>query len=143
MTYNLTFSAGFAGTKQIYMQAADNTGVIEAWHQIGDVESVSGIEARNAVGLVDSVTLGAESRTALGSVTGDAANSILGDHLDLRIPRSNQVPDLDNAGVIGSLHVDLFRAGKPGRESQVVCHRKVRSARRAAGTRAVQGALAV
>jgi hypothetical protein len=34
VTYNLTFSAGFAGAKQIYMQAADNAGVIEVWHQI-------------------------------------------------------------------------------------------------------------
>jgi hypothetical protein len=34
VTYNLTFTAGFAGTKQIYMQAADNTGIIEVWHLI-------------------------------------------------------------------------------------------------------------
>jgi hypothetical protein len=34
VTYNLTFSGGFAGTKQIYMQAVDNTGVIEVWHQM-------------------------------------------------------------------------------------------------------------
>jgi len=35
VTFNLTFSAGFAGTKQIYMQAADDTGNIEAWHLMG------------------------------------------------------------------------------------------------------------
>jgi photosystem II stability/assembly factor-like uncharacterized protein len=35
VTYSLTFSAGFAGTKQIYMQGVDNTGVIEVWHQMG------------------------------------------------------------------------------------------------------------
>jgi hypothetical protein len=34
VTYNLTFSAGFAGTKQIYMQAVDASGVIEVWHQM-------------------------------------------------------------------------------------------------------------
>jgi hypothetical protein len=34
VTYNLTFSAGFAGIKPIYMQAADNNSVIEVWHQI-------------------------------------------------------------------------------------------------------------
>ena len=34
VTYNLTFAPGFAGNKQIYMQAVDNTGVIEVWHQI-------------------------------------------------------------------------------------------------------------
>jgi hypothetical protein len=35
VTYSLTFSAGFAGTKKIYMQGVDNTGVIEVWHQMG------------------------------------------------------------------------------------------------------------
>jgi hypothetical protein len=35
VTYNLDFSAGFAGTKQVYMQAVDNNGVIEVWHQMG------------------------------------------------------------------------------------------------------------
>ena len=35
ITYNLTFSAGFVGAKQIYMEAADNAGVIEVWHQMG------------------------------------------------------------------------------------------------------------
>lgn len=35
ITYNLSFSAGFAGAKQIYMQTADNTGIIEVWHQMG------------------------------------------------------------------------------------------------------------
>src|SRR5437764_15493036 len=35
VTYNLTFSPGFAGTKQIYMQAADDYSTIEVWHQIG------------------------------------------------------------------------------------------------------------
>ena len=35
VTYNLTFAPGFAGTKQIYMQAVDNTGVIEVWHLMG------------------------------------------------------------------------------------------------------------
>jgi hypothetical protein len=35
VTYNLDFSAGFAGTKQIFMQAVDNTGIIEVWHQMG------------------------------------------------------------------------------------------------------------
>jgi hypothetical protein len=35
ITYNLDFSAGFAGTKKIFMQPVDNTGVIEVWHQMG------------------------------------------------------------------------------------------------------------
>jgi hypothetical protein len=35
VTYNLTFSVSFAGTKQIYMQTVDNAGVIEVWHQRG------------------------------------------------------------------------------------------------------------
>lgn len=35
VTYKLTFAAGFAGTKKIFMQAVDNTGVIEVWHQMG------------------------------------------------------------------------------------------------------------
>ena len=35
ITYNLTFSAGFTGTKQTYLQAVDNNGVIEVWHQMG------------------------------------------------------------------------------------------------------------
>jgi hypothetical protein len=34
VTYNLTFSGSFSGTKQVYMQAVDNTGAIEVWHQI-------------------------------------------------------------------------------------------------------------
>src|SRR6202035_4703354 len=34
VTYNLTFSGSFAGTKQIYMQAADVFSVIENWHQM-------------------------------------------------------------------------------------------------------------
>jgi hypothetical protein len=35
VSYNLDFSASSAGTKQIFMQAVDNTGVIEVWHQMG------------------------------------------------------------------------------------------------------------
>jgi len=35
VTFNLTFSAGFAGTRQIYMQAADDTNNIEVWHLMG------------------------------------------------------------------------------------------------------------
>jgi len=35
VTYNLTLAAGFTGAKQSYMQAVDNTGVIEVWHKIG------------------------------------------------------------------------------------------------------------
>ena len=35
ITYNLDFSAAFAGTKKAFMQAVDNTGVIEVWHQVG------------------------------------------------------------------------------------------------------------
>jgi hypothetical protein len=35
ITYNLTFAAGFAGTKQIYMQAGDAAGNIEVWHNAG------------------------------------------------------------------------------------------------------------
>jgi hypothetical protein len=35
ITYNLDFSAGFAGLKKMFMQAFDNTGVIEVWHQMG------------------------------------------------------------------------------------------------------------
>jgi len=35
ITYNLDLSAGFAGLKKVFMQAVDNTGVIEVWHQMG------------------------------------------------------------------------------------------------------------
>jgi hypothetical protein len=35
ITYNLEFSAGFSGTKKLFMQAVDNSGVIEVWHQLG------------------------------------------------------------------------------------------------------------
>jgi len=35
ITYALHFARGFAGTKQIYMQAADTAGVIEVWHNMG------------------------------------------------------------------------------------------------------------
>jgi hypothetical protein len=34
ITYSLEFSAGFAGSKKIFMQAVDNTGVIEAWRHM-------------------------------------------------------------------------------------------------------------
>jgi hypothetical protein len=34
VTYNLDFAVAFAGTKQIFMQAVDSTGVIEVWHQM-------------------------------------------------------------------------------------------------------------
>ena len=33
ITYNLSFTVGFVGPKQIYMQAADDTLSIEVWHQ--------------------------------------------------------------------------------------------------------------
>lgn len=35
ITYNLSFSAGFSGTKKIFMQPVDNTGVIQVWRQMG------------------------------------------------------------------------------------------------------------
>jgi len=35
VTYNLTFSAAFAGPKKLFMQAVDNSGVIEVWRQMG------------------------------------------------------------------------------------------------------------
>lgn len=35
VTYTLEFTAGFAGTKQVYMQAVDSAGVIEVWHHMG------------------------------------------------------------------------------------------------------------
>jgi glucose/arabinose dehydrogenase len=35
VTYNLEFSFAFTGTKKIFMQAVDNAGVIELWHQMG------------------------------------------------------------------------------------------------------------
>jgi hypothetical protein len=35
VTYKLDFSGGFTGTKQVFMQAVNNTGVIEVWHLMG------------------------------------------------------------------------------------------------------------
>ena len=35
VNYNLSFTAGFAGSKHVYMQAADSAGNIEAWHNEG------------------------------------------------------------------------------------------------------------
>jgi hypothetical protein len=35
ITYNLQFKSSFAGAKQVYMQAVDQTGVIEVWHKTG------------------------------------------------------------------------------------------------------------
>ncbi len=32
-TYNLSFAGSFTGARQIYMQAVDQTGIIEVWHQ--------------------------------------------------------------------------------------------------------------
>ncbi len=33
ITYKLTFTGGFTGAKRIYMQAVDQAGIIEVWHQ--------------------------------------------------------------------------------------------------------------
>ncbi len=33
ITYNLSFTGGFTGARQIYVQAVDQTGIIEVWHQ--------------------------------------------------------------------------------------------------------------
>jgi hypothetical protein len=35
ITYNLSFSGGFTGTNQIYMQTVDTIGTNEVWHTIG------------------------------------------------------------------------------------------------------------
>ncbi len=34
ITYNLSFTGSFTGARQIYMQAVDQTSIIEVWHQI-------------------------------------------------------------------------------------------------------------
>ncbi len=36
ITYNLSFTGSFVGAKQIYLQAVDQTGIIEVWHQIAN-----------------------------------------------------------------------------------------------------------
>jgi len=49
VTYNLQFKSGFAGSRQIYMQAVDNTGVIQSWKQMGSW-TVSGTTISSAGG---------------------------------------------------------------------------------------------
>jgi hypothetical protein len=49
VTYNLQFKSGFAGSRQIYMQAVDNTGVIQSWKQMGSW-TVSGTTLASASG---------------------------------------------------------------------------------------------
>jgi hypothetical protein len=63
VTYNLQFKSGFAGSRQIYMQAVDNTGVIQSWKQMGSW-TVSGTTISSAVG-TDGMTSREQKEKAL------------------------------------------------------------------------------
>lgn len=51
VTYNLHFKSGFTGSRQIYLQAVDNTGVIQSWKRAG-TWTVSGATLASASGPV-------------------------------------------------------------------------------------------
>ena len=78
VNYNLTFSAGFAGTKQIYMQAVNNTGVVEVWHQMatwtvgGATGSPASVTAAGGAG--QSAAIGTAFASALKALVTDATN---------------------------------------------------------------------
>jgi hypothetical protein len=115
LTLNLamTFQAGFAGSKTVYMYAADASASISGWQQPGTwtvagtarTPAVVSVSPNSGSGLTQSFAL-AYSDTAGGSnlqsvwvwfsaTFGSAANSCMLDYL----PSTNQVALLNDAGV--------------------------------------------
>ena len=72
VSYKLNFSAGFAGTQKIYMQAVDNNSVIEAWHQMGTWSAVEPANMAIAGGSPQSTTIGTPFPNALSALVTDA-----------------------------------------------------------------------
>ena len=80
VTYNLTLSGSFTGPKQIYMQAVDNTGIIEVWHRMG-TWSVAAASPPAAItvtgGNVQSTAINSAFASPLQVLVADASNNPL------------------------------------------------------------------